>query len=321
MAPAGREMSDTNRGLLMLDRRQLLTGVAASLLGSLVRPRRGAAQQTGSLALTDRLALVTSGGTNVLAFVSPDGLVVVDSGTPDRSDALMASLRAVTPGGGVRTLFNTHWHAENTGANQIFRQNGAAIVAHENTRLWMATPTWMPTEDRYREPRPKDAQPDKTFYADGSMTAGSERVDYAYLIEAHTSGDIYVFFRDSNVLAVGDVASPVRDPELDYLTGAWIGGRVDAMDRLLKLSDANTRIVPGFGPVMTRAELQIERDMMKTIYDRTVDRVREGDYVEDMLKAGVLNGLARTWKDPRKFLYDLHKGLWAHHNKLDANVV
>jgi glyoxylase-like metal-dependent hydrolase (beta-lactamase superfamily II) len=179
----------------------------------------------------------------------------------------------------------------------------------------------MPAEDRYREPRPKAAQPDKTFYVDGSMNAGSERIEYGYLLEAHTSGDIYVFFRDSNVLAVGDVASPARDPELDYLTGAWIGGRVDAMDRLLKLSDANTRIVPGFGPVMRRAELQAERDVMKTIYDRTVDRVREGDYVEDMLKAGVMNGLARTWKNPQKFLHDVHKGLWAHHNKLDANVV
>jgi len=305
---------------MMLDRRQLMTGVVASLFGSLVLPRRSAAQQTGLLALTDRLSLVTSGGTNVLAFASSD-LVLVDSGAPDRSDALTASLRALTPGQGASTLFNTHWHAENTGANQIFRQNGAAIVAHENTRLWMATPTWMPDEDRYRPPRTKEAQPDKTFYADGAMTAGNERIEYGYLIEAHTSGDIYVFFPRSNVLVVGDVASPARDPELDYLTGAWIGGRVDAMDRLLKLADANTRIVPGFGPVMTRAELQVERDVMKTIYDRTVDRVREGDYVEDMLKAGVMNGLARTWKDPKKFLHDLHKGLWAHHNKLDANVV
>ena len=123
------------------------------------------------------------------------------------------------------------------------------------------------------------------------------------------------------MLAVGDVASPVRDPELDYFTGAWVGGRVDAMDRLLELSNDTTRIVPGYGPVMSRAELRAERDAMKTIYDRTVDRVREGDDAEDMLKAGVLNGLARTWKDPKKFLYDVNKGLWAHHNKLSPNVV
>ena len=101
------------------------------------------------------------------------------------------------------------------------------------------------------------------------------------------------------MLAVGDVASPSRDPELDYFTGAWLGGRVDAMTRLLALSDDKTRIVPGYGPVMSRAELQAERDMMKTIYERAVDRVREGDSAEDMLEAGVLNGLARTWKDPQ----------------------
>jgi len=93
------------------------------------------------------------------------------------------------------------------------------------------------------------------------------------------------------------------------------------MDRLLKLSDEKTRIVPGFGPVMTRADLKAERDMMKTIYDRAVDRVRQGDYVDDLLKGGVMSGLGRTWKDPRTFLYAVHKGLWAHHNKLNPNVV
>ena len=299
----------------------MLTGVVGGLFASLVFPRRGAAQQIGHVTLNDRLALVTTGGTNVLTLSTDEGLVLVDSGTPEFSEALMASVRQFASGKSVKTLFNTHWHLENTGANSALRQAGATIVAHENTRLWMATPTWMPKEDRYRAPRPKDAQPDKTFYADGSMAAAGERIDYGYLVEAHTSGDIYVFLRDSNVIAVGDVASPARDPELDYLTGAWIGGRVDALDRLLKLTDANTKIVPGFGPVMTRAALQVERDMMKTIYDRTVDRVREGDYVEDMLKAGVMNGLARTWQDPQKFLHDLHQGLWAHHNKLDANVV
>jgi glyoxylase-like metal-dependent hydrolase (beta-lactamase superfamily II) len=179
----------------------------------------------------------------------------------------------------------------------------------------------MPTEDRYRPARPQAAHPNKTFRADGSLTAGGERIDYGYLIEAHTSGDIYVFFRDANVLAAGDVVSPSRDPELDYLTGAWIGGRVDAMDRLLKLADDRTRIVPGYGPVMSRAELKAERDIMKTIYDRTVDRVRQGDYVDDMLKGGVMNGFGRTWKDPHAFLYAVHKGLWAHHNKLNPNVV
>jgi glyoxylase-like metal-dependent hydrolase (beta-lactamase superfamily II) len=316
-----------------LGRRRLLAGVAGGLLGSLLLPRRGAAlqantalqagsaQQAGVIPLNDRLSLVTSGGTNVLALSSADGLVLVDSGAPELSDRLMASLQQRFPGGRVRTVFNTHWHPENTGANDVLRERGATIIAHENTRLWMATPTWIPAEDRYRRPRSRPAHPTETFYIDGSMDGEGTRIDYGYLADAHTSGDIYVFFRDANVLAVGDVASPARDPELDYLTGAWIGGRVDAIDRLLARSDDHTRIVPGYGPVMSRAELQAEHEMMKTIYERTVERVRQGDYVEDMLTAGVMNGLARTWSDPRKFLYAVHKGLWAHHNKLSPDVV
>lgn len=284
----------------------------------MVLPRRAAAQQPGVIPLNDRLSLVTSGRTNVLALNAPDGLVLVDSGAPELSDRLMESLRRQA---GVHTVFNTHWHTENTGANDVLRQSGATIIAHENTRLWMATPVWLPAEDRYRQPRPKAAHPTKTFYASGSMNAGGERIDYGYLIEAHTSGDIYVFFRESNVLAVGDVASPARDPELDSLTGAWIGGRLDALTRLLELSNDDTRIVPGYGPVMRRAELQAERDLMKTIYDRAVDRVREGDSADDMISAGVLRGLARTWSDPRTFIQAVHKGLWAHHNKLAANIV
>jgi glyoxylase-like metal-dependent hydrolase (beta-lactamase superfamily II) len=304
-----------------MDRRQFLFAGVGALIGGRLQSRQLRAQAPASLRLGDRLSLLTAGRTNVLALSTPDGLIVVDSGAPEFRDAVMESLKQLAPSGRVATAFNTHWHTENTGANDVLRQGGATIVAHENTRLWMATPIWLPAEDRYRQPRPKTAHPNKTFYANGSMNAGSERIDYGYLIDAHTSGDIYVFFRDSNVLAVGDVASPVRDPELDYLTGAWIGGRVDAMTKLLTLSNADTRIVPGYGPMITRAALEAERDMMKTIYDRAVDRVREGDSVDDMLKAGVLSGLARTWNDPHAFIHAVHKGLWAHHNKLAANIV
>ena len=298
---------------MMIDRRQLLMGALGGMAGLMTFPRLAMSRQQ----LSDRLSLITGVGTNVLALTTNDGFVLVDSGAPQFTDELKKQLGSRR----VQTVFNTHFHLENTGANEALAQAGAKIVAHESTREWMATQYWIPAEDRYQKPRPKAAQPSETFYTSGSLKAASEQIDYGYLIEAHTSGGIYVFFRDSNVLAAGDVASPVRDPELDYFTGAWIGGRVDAMDRLLKLSDDKTRIVPGSGPVMSRAELKTERDMMSAIYDRTVDRVREGDSAEDMLKEGVMNGLTRTFRDPKKFLYDVHKGLWAHHNKLAPNVV
>jgi glyoxylase-like metal-dependent hydrolase (beta-lactamase superfamily II) len=307
--------------VILVNRRDLLTAIAGGLLGGVALPRLAWPQEPAIAPLNDRLSVVARARTNVLALSTGDGVILVDSGAPQYRDALMDSLRQLSQGGRINKVFNTHYHPDNTGANELLRQSGATIVAHENTRLWMATPVWVPTEDRYRSPRPKAAQPTETFRVSGSMVVGRERIDYGYLIDAHTNGDIYIHFRDSNVLAVGDVLSPVADPELDYLTGAWLGGRVDALNRLLALCDANTKIVPGYGPVLNRVYLQTEHDVMKTLYDRAVDRIRQGDDAGDMLDAGVMRGLQRTWKDPKKFLYDVQKGLWAHHNKLNPNVV
>jgi glyoxylase-like metal-dependent hydrolase (beta-lactamase superfamily II) len=282
---------------------------------------RGQASSNGLNRLTEKLAVLDGGGANVVAFSTGDALVLVDSGAPTNGDKLLAALGTFAPNAKVTTLFNTHYHLDQTGNNGTFSAAGAKIIAHERTKQWMSSDYWVPDQDRYEKARPKAAWPTQTFLTTGSMKAGTETIDYGYLTLAHTSGDIYVHFKDSNVLAVGDVASPVRDPALDYFTGAWIGGRVDAMDILLKLSNEQTRIIPSYGQVMTKAELKAERDVMEEVRVRLFKQVREGDGPKDMLEAGVLKGLLRTWKDPYKFLYDAAKGLWAHHNKIDPNVV
>lgn len=299
-----------------LNRREALKTAIAGL-GMWAAPRILSAQQR----LTEKLTILDGGGANVVAFNAGDGLILVDGGAPKSSDKVIASLNSFAPGAKVHTLFNTHYHLDQTGNNEVFAAAGAKIVAHQRTREWMSTDYWVPLEDRYEKARPKAAWPTETFFTTGSLKAGGEQIDYGYLILAHTSGDIYIYFRNANVLAVGDVASPLRDPSLDYFTGAWIGGRVDAMDDLLKLANDQTWIVPAYGPVMTKTEFKAERDMMEEVRARLFKTVREGDGPKDMLEAGVLKGLPRTWKDPDRFLYSAAKGLWAHHDKLDPNVV
>jgi cyclase len=271
--------------------------------------------------LADRMAVVDGGGSNVLAWSTGEGLVLVDGGPPTSGDQLMAALKGLAPGAKVQTLFNTHHHTDQTGNNEMFSAAGAKIIAHKRTLEWMSSDHWVQAEERYEKARPKAARPTETFLTTSSLKSGDEQIDYGYLTLAHTNGDIYVFFRNANVLAVGDVASPLRDPALDYLTGAWIGGRVDSMDILLKLANEQTRIVPAYGPVMSKAEFKAERDMMEEVRERLFRQVKQGEGPKDMLEAGVLKGLPRTWKDPYKFLYDAAKGLWAHHNKLDRTVV
>jgi glyoxylase-like metal-dependent hydrolase (beta-lactamase superfamily II) len=305
-----------------VDRREFFRDAIAGVLSTWASGQVLRAQQpaNGVRHLTDKIA-VLDGGCNVVAFAADDGLVLVDSGAPKSGDQVIAGLKNLAADAKVKTLFNTHYHLDQTGNNEVFAAAGAKIIAHERTREWMSTDYWVPAEDRYEKARAKAARPTETFQTTGSIKASGEQIDYGYLMLAHTSGDIYVFFKNSNVLAVGDVASPRRDPALDWFTGAWIGGRVDAMDTILKLSNEQTKIVPAYGPVMTRAEFKAERDVMEEVRARLFKQVREGDGPKDMYEEGVMKGLPRMWEDPYKFLYDAAKGLWAHHDKLDPNVV
>jgi len=304
-----------------LNRRDVLKGALGAFAAWTSSGVLSAQRAAGGVRLTDQMALVDGGGSNVLAFLTGEGYVLVDGGAPKSFDKVMASLGANAK---VHTLFNTHHHLDQTGNNERFSTEGTQgtpIVAHKRTLEWMSADHWIQADERYERARPKAARPTETFLTTGSLQTGGEQIDYGHLTLAHTNGDIYVHFRNANVLAVGDVASPLRDPALDYVTGAWIGGRVDSMDVLLTLANEQTRIVPAYGPVMSKAEFKAERDVMEEVRKRLFDQVREGDGPKDMLERGVLKGLARTWNDPYKFLYDAAKGLWAHHDKLGPNVV
>ena len=307
-----------------MDRRQVLKGAVTGMFTLWAAPWVRGSQQTaanGVRRLTDKIAVVDGGGTNVVAFSTGEGLLLVDSGVPKFGDKLLAELKDVSANSGVHTLFNTHYHLDHTGNNEVFAGSGAKIIAHHRTRQWMSTDYWLPAEERYEKARPKAAWPTEWFFDTGSMKVGGEQINYGYLLDAHTGGDAYVHFKDSNVLVVGDVASPVNDPELDWITGAWIGARVDAMDLLLNISNEQTKIVPGAGPVMTLAEFKAERELMEIVRQRLFKQVREGKSAQDMLEGGLLNELPRTWKDPAKFLYDAAKGLWGNHNKLDPDAL
>jgi glyoxylase-like metal-dependent hydrolase (beta-lactamase superfamily II) len=286
--------------------------------------RQLSAQQlaVASRRLTDSLVVFDLGDSNVLcSSAHPDGLVLVDTGARTSVGQLTAAFQTVRQDAKVQVVFNTHYHADQTGNNETVAAAGAKIIAHEHTRQWMSTDYWVPSENHYEKARAKAAWPTDTFRVTGSLKSGTEQIEYGHLPLAHTDGDIYIFFRNANVLAVGDVASPLRDPALDYFTGAWIGGRVDAMDTIVRLSNEETRIVPAAGPPMTQAEFKIERDVMEEVRSRVWARTLKGDSPDDMLQGGVLNGLRRTWKDPHKFLYAAAQGMFAHHNKLDPSVI
>lgn len=307
-----------------MNRRSVLKVALGGVLGLTLPPfaRSAFSQESPALVpVREGFVMLTGAGGNILVRTASAGQTLVDSGAAQFTDAVLARLRELPGAGRVTTLFNTHWHREQVGGNLAFGKSGAAIIAHEKTRAHLTTDYYRQDEDRYEKALPKEARPTVTFFTGDQTLASDKRIEYGHLLEAHTDGDIYVFFREANVLAAGDAISPLRDPELDWFGGGWLGGRVDAQEKLLKLTDAQTRIVPSYGPVVGRAELQAEFDMTRMLFDRMLEFLKQGMSAQDMLDAGLMKGLNRTFHDPFRFAYDAHKGYWAHHNSLGPEVL
>jgi glyoxylase-like metal-dependent hydrolase (beta-lactamase superfamily II) len=301
---------------MAVDRRTFLHGALGLAVAAAVRP---ASAKVGPI--TDELWLIGGFGGNIVALKTSDGTVLVDSGQSTSDSSLLGVLEPATGDRRVHTLFNTHWHLEQVGGNEMLGKAGANIVAHEKTRLRLATPFYVPDLDEYRQPLPVQAQPTESFYTTGSTTIGGKRIEYGYLLEAHTDGDAYVYFRDANVIAVGDAIAPHRDVELDWFGGGWLGGRVDSLKQLLDLTNAQTRFVPSYGDPVGRAAVQAEHDMCKLLFDRFFERVRKGETPEHMLATGIMDGTGRTWNDAAKFVHDANKGFWGHNNTLSHDIV
>jgi glyoxylase-like metal-dependent hydrolase (beta-lactamase superfamily II) len=306
-----------------VDRRAVLRGlagvVAAATVGGGVR-RAFAGDALTATGIAPGLTLLAGGAANILVLATDAGKVVVDGGAAASSKVVLQKVDEL-PGGRVAALFDTHWHLDQVGSNELLGAAGAAIYAHAKTRQRLAAGYYLPDADRYQPPLAPAGRPTQAFHTQGTAAVGKTRIEYGYLLEAHTDGDIYVFFPDLNVVAVGDVVSPQRDPEFDWFGGGWLGGRLDSLARLLALGDKDTRFVPSVGPVVARAQVQAELDMHSKLFERMVEHVRLGETAADMLKAGVLDGLGRSFQDPAKLLYDLHKGFWAHHNTLTHDIV
>ena len=292
---------------------QALAGAAALAL-----PRATLAQAAPSAAkLTDRITLITGAGNNVLALGSDTGSLLVDAG--DASHA--ADLLKLT--GKVSTVFNTHYHLESTGGNDLMARAGATIVAHLNTKLWMTQEIIRDWEgDRVYPPRAGTALPTQAFRAiSGDMAIGGEQIEYGLLTQAHTDGDIFVHFKNGNVLAAGDAVQPGRLPTLDWFCGGWIGGMLNAQKALLDRADDKTLIIPAIGPVMSKADLQASHATITRIREKLVGLVKKGQGAQNMIDAGAVDEFKDVMPgDASTFLYTAYRGLWAHARELGGVV-
>jgi cyclase len=293
-----------------------IAGAAGAWLGAPVRRLAAAAGQAASppastQRLSDDLYVVSlPGETNVVAHTSAGGTLLVDGASAAASDALMKAVASLPGSGPIQTLINTHWHPEQTGLNEPLGKAGRTIIAQENTRLWLTTDVIWPWNDRHFKRLPKIAQPNKTFYTTGGLDSGAR---YGYIPDAaHTDGDLYVYFPRQNVLAVGDAVSGAGWPVVDYTTGGWIGGMVGALQRLQTLANAETRVVPGRGPVLGFADLKAQYQMYATIYERLTTLLNRGRGPDEAVAAKPTKEFDDKMGNPDEFVRRAFESLWGY---------
>jgi glyoxylase-like metal-dependent hydrolase (beta-lactamase superfamily II) len=307
-----------------MDRRSFLTRIvpAASIaLAARVSIAPAAEGQLVIKPLAENLTLISGAGGNVTVLKSPAGVLLVDGGAREHSARLLQAVHNIAGTDRIHTLFNTHWHADQTGSNATLGAAGTRIIAHENTRLWLTTDVESKWENRIYQPLPKIAQPGQTFYTTGSLDFGGEKIDFGHLGQAHTDGDIYVFFRKANVLVAGDVVSVGSYPIIDYCTNGWIGGVVTALASLMELADATTQIIPGTGQPQNREHLKAEHGMLNTIKTRLSRLMAQGKSAKEMIEARPAEEFEAQLGDPRLLINNSYPGMAHRAGELGVSIV
>lgn len=286
----------------------LLLAVLATVASAALQAQNGIA----TVDLGGGFTLVQGAGANVVVAEGPDSIVIVDGGTLARADVLMAEINRLTGNKPVAALFNTNWRPERTGLNHLLGPQEVSIIAHENTRLWQGIDINAAWQDITYQPLPKSAQANSTFYTVASMTLGDELIEYGFISQGSTDGDIYVHFRNADILVVGDMLGTNAYPLLDYVTGGWIGGAQKTTAGLLELANDDTRVIAATGGVLGKADLQDQAVMLDHAYSKVAEAFKTGRSLEQFRESNPMEGFAEKWGSPELFLQLLYKGTWYH---------
>lgn len=248
---------------------------------------------------------------NVLIVPSPDGALIVDDERPADYAEIVAAVAKVSPQP-VRTVIDTHWHADHSGSNGQFAKAGATVIAQREVRTRMSADQYMPAYKRTVPAAAPEARPGSVYDERLDLHIGRDTAELRHAANAHTDGDTIVRLRKANVVHMGDVYFNGIWPFIDTASKGGILGLIAAVDEVLRHSDAKTVIVPGHGAIATLADLRRYRDMLADVALK-VRAAKAGGKTEAEV---VASKPAATWRagmegDEDRFVAAIYEGVTA----------
>ena len=234
--------------------------------------------------VADGVYMLKGAGGNIGLSIGPNGSLVIDDQYAPLSDKILAAIKALTPDP-VRFVVNTHWHGDHTGGNENLAKTGAFLVAHENVRKRMGNEQFIAMFNQKVPASPAAALPVVTFAEGVTFHWNGDEVRAFHVAPAHTDGDTVVQFVKADVVHMGDCFFNGSFPFIDTSSGGKVDGIVAAADRVLGGVTDKTKIIPGHGPVASKADLQAYRDTVKSVRDRVAKLKAEGKTKEAAVAA------------------------------------
>ncbi len=242
--------------------------------------------------IADGVYMLQGAGGNIGLSVGEDGAFVIDDQFAPLTDKIIAAIKTVTDQP-VEYVLNTHYHGDHTGGNENFGDAGATIVAHDNVRKRMSQ--GVERQGRSIPPSPDGALPVITFSDRVTFHWNGHDIYITHVDNAHTDGDAIVYFKDINVLHMGDVFFNGGYPFIDIDGGGNLKGYIAAYKTVLSKTNDETKIIPGHGELADKGDLQRTLVMLETVRDRIQTLIDQGLDVEAVVKADALKDLNETW--------------------------
>jgi glyoxylase-like metal-dependent hydrolase (beta-lactamase superfamily II) len=270
---------------------------ALTLLLLLQQPPDPAKVEVKTHRLAGSVSMIEGAGGNIGVSVGEDGVFVIDDQFAPLAPKIKAAIALLSPRP-LRFLINTHWHGDHTGGNQAMAQAGALIVAQDNVRKRLSTTQNLEAFHRTVPPAPAQALPVVTFSEEVTFYLNGDTVHVMHVPAAHTDGDAIIHFQKANVIHMGDTFFNGAYPVIDYSSGGTVDGVLLAQEKVLGMIDANTKLIPGHGPVGDRAALQAAHDLLKQARDRVAKLRAQGKTLEQTIAARPTAEWDAKWATP-----------------------
>ncbi|HXG80722.1 MAG TPA: MBL fold metallo-hydrolase [Sphingomicrobium sp.] len=243
------------------------------------------------------VAVLFGAGGNIGLSYGEDGNALVDDQYAPLTDKIVAAVKGIDPDP-VKFVINTHWHGDHSGGNENLGKAGAVIVAHDNVRRRMSVDQFSKVFGA-TPASPKAALPVVTFGEGVTLHLNGDELRVVHVRNAHTDGDSLVYWKNAEVMHMGDIFfHKVTLPFIDLDSGGSIDGLITAVRTALEMVPADAKIIPGHGPIATRAELESYLAMLVEVRGKVADAKAAGKTL-DAIK---LNNPAKPYEMPNAFI-------------------